>query len=253
MASSSSSASNSQYCPRWKYDVFLSFRGADTRRTFTSHLYEGLKIRGTFSFRDDKRLVNGDSISEDLLKAIEESSQVALIIFSKNYATSRWCLNELVKIMECKEVKGKIVIPIFYDVDPSMFEIKVRALQKHLPNTNGGFGLGKHFQGIVEPIQIPTKGAKFGLGYVPTDDEAEMKNKNVVQALARPIPHLYQSFPVRGYVNDDGDDECEEYEQENEVPEHVAEEFQQFENQHKPNLEETKTVNLGDEECVKEG
>ncbi|KAH0632239.1 hypothetical protein KY284_035025 [Solanum tuberosum] len=57
-----------------------------------------------------------------------------------------------------------------------------------------GFGLGKHCQGIVNPIQIPAKGAKFGLGYVPTDDDAEMKNKNFDQALARPIPHLYQSF-----------------------------------------------------------
>ncbi|WMV53186.1 hypothetical protein MTR67_046571 [Solanum verrucosum] len=118
MASSSSFASNSQYCPQWKYDVFLSFRGADTRTTFTSHLYEGLKNRGIFTFQDDKRLEQGDSISEELLKAIEES-QVALIIFSKNYATSRWCLNELVKIMECKEEKGQIVIPVFYDVDLS--------------------------------------------------------------------------------------------------------------------------------------
>ncbi|KAH0745210.1 hypothetical protein KY285_006867 [Solanum tuberosum] len=118
MASSSSFTSDSQYCPRWKYDVFLSFRGEDTRKTFTSHLYKGLKNRGIFTFQDDKKLEQGDSISEELLKAIEES-QVALIIFSKNYATSRWCLNELVKIMECKEVKGQIVIPIFYDVDPS--------------------------------------------------------------------------------------------------------------------------------------
>ncbi|KAH0714105.1 hypothetical protein KY284_007010 [Solanum tuberosum] len=113
-----SSVSNSQYCPRWKYDVFLSFRGTDTRRTFAGHLYEGLKNRGIFTFQDDKRLENGDSIPEELLKAIEES-QVALVIFSKNYATSRWCLNELVKIMECKEVNGQMVIPVFYDVYPS--------------------------------------------------------------------------------------------------------------------------------------
>ncbi|WMV59847.1 hypothetical protein MTR67_053232 [Solanum verrucosum] len=119
MVSSSSFASDSQYCPRWKYDVFLNFRGADTRRTFTGHLYEGLKSRGIFTFLDDKSLEDGDSISEELLKAIEES-QVALIVFSRNYATSRWCLNELVKIMECKEEEnGKTVIPIFYDVDPS--------------------------------------------------------------------------------------------------------------------------------------
>ncbi|KAH0714099.1 hypothetical protein KY284_007004 [Solanum tuberosum] len=119
MASSSSSfASDSQYRPRWKYDVFLSFRGVDTRRTFTGHLYKGLKNRGIFTFQDDKRLENGDSIPEELLKAIEES-QVALVIFSKNYATSRWCLNELVKIMECKEENGQIVIPVFYHVYPS--------------------------------------------------------------------------------------------------------------------------------------
>ena len=52
--------------------------------------------------------------------------------------------------------------------------------------------------------------------------------------------------------NEAGDDECEEYEEENKVPEHVAEEFRQFENHHKPNLEEIGSVNLGDEECVKE-
>ncbi|KAH0745186.1 hypothetical protein KY285_006843 [Solanum tuberosum] len=100
---SSSSASNSQYYPRWKYDIFLSFRGEDPEK-----FYESLV----------PRLKEGDSISEELVKAIEES-QVAIVVFSKNYATSRWCLNELVKIMECKEEKGQIVIPIFYDVDPS--------------------------------------------------------------------------------------------------------------------------------------
>uniref|UniRef100_M1BKQ7 ADP-ribosyl cyclase/cyclic ADP-ribose hydrolase n=1 Tax=Solanum tuberosum TaxID=4113 RepID=M1BKQ7_SOLTU len=129
MASSSSSASNSKYCPRWKYVVFLSFRGEDTRKTFTGHLYEGLKNRGISTFQDDKRLEHGDSIPKELLRAIEES-QVALIVFSKNYATSKWCLNELVKIMECKdEENGQTVIPIFYDVDPS-----------HIRNQSESFG-----------------------------------------------------------------------------------------------------------------
>ena len=42
-----------------------------------------------------------------------------MIIFSKNYAYSRWCLNELVKITECARQKGSMVLPIFYHVDPS--------------------------------------------------------------------------------------------------------------------------------------
>nr|AKN63664.1 disease resistance protein N-like protein [Nicotiana paniculata] len=112
MASSSSSSS------RWSYDVFLSFRGEDTRKTFTSHLYEVLNDRGIKTFQDEKRLEYGATIPEEICKAIEES-QSSIVVFSENYATSRWCLNELVKIMECKNQFKQTVIPIFYDVDPS--------------------------------------------------------------------------------------------------------------------------------------
>lgn len=108
--------------------MFLSFRGIDTRNTFTGHLYEGLKNRGINTFLDDKRIADGESISEELPKAIEES-QFALVVFSKNFATSKWCLNELVKIMECnKEENGQTAIPIFYDVD-----------QSHVRNQRGDF------------------------------------------------------------------------------------------------------------------
>ncbi|KAM7473443.1 hypothetical protein LguiB_020686 [Lonicera macranthoides] len=105
---------------RWKYDVFLSFRGEDTRKTFVDHLYSALVRTGICTFKDDERLETGESISPALLKAIEESS-FAVIVFSKNYASSRWCLDELVKAMECssKSPKGQTVIPIFYDVEPS--------------------------------------------------------------------------------------------------------------------------------------
>ncbi|KAH0775536.1 hypothetical protein KY290_006947 [Solanum tuberosum] len=94
-----------------------------------SHLYQSLDHRGIFTFLDDKRFENGDSISEELVKAIEES-QVAIIIFSKNYATSRWCLNELVKIMECKTQYGQTVIPVFYDVYPSHVRNQIESFKE---------------------------------------------------------------------------------------------------------------------------
>jgi len=50
--------------------------------------------------------------------AIEEA-KVSIVIFSKNYGNSKWCLDELVKILECKKMKGQNVLPIFYDIDPS--------------------------------------------------------------------------------------------------------------------------------------
>ena len=110
--------SSSSSSHQWKYHVFLSFRGEDTRKSFTDHLYAALKQKGIFTFRDDEELERGRPISLELLKAIEESL-FAIIIFSKNYASSTWCLDELVKIMECKKKMGLIVLPIFYDVDPS--------------------------------------------------------------------------------------------------------------------------------------
>nr|XP_023908098.1 TMV resistance protein N-like [Quercus suber] len=114
----SSSSSSSR---KWKYDVFLSFRGEDTRKNFTDHLYATLKQKGVFTFRDDRNLERGEPISHELLKAIEES-MFAIVILSKNYASSTWCLDELMKIMECKKEMGQTILPIFYDVDP--FEVR---------------------------------------------------------------------------------------------------------------------------------
>ncbi|KAM7469078.1 hypothetical protein LguiA_007261 [Lonicera macranthoides] len=119
-ASSSSSSAEDHHIHRCKYDVFLSFRGEDIRKTFVDHLYSALVRSGIYTFKDDETLKTGESISPALLKAIEESS-FAVVVFSINYASSRWCLDELVKIMECssKSPKGQTVIPIFYDVKPS--------------------------------------------------------------------------------------------------------------------------------------
>ena len=119
MASSSThgaSSSTSSISPN--YDVFLSFRGEDTRKNFTDYLYTTLVRHGIQTFRDDEELEKGGVIASDLLRAIEES-RIFIIIFSKNYADSRWCLNELVKITECARQKGSMVLPIFYHVDPS--------------------------------------------------------------------------------------------------------------------------------------
>ncbi|XP_059592933.1 disease resistance protein RUN1-like [Vitis vinifera] len=118
MASSSTRRASSATSISRNYDVFLSFRGGDTRKNFTDHLYTTLTAYGIHSFKDDEELEKGGDIASDLLRAIEES-RIFIIIFSKNYAYSRWCLNELVKIIERKSQKESLVLPIFYHVDPS--------------------------------------------------------------------------------------------------------------------------------------
>lgn len=103
--------------PCWKYHVFLSFRGLDTRKGFTAHLNDKLGSQGIATFLDDSELEMGKAISPELLTAIEQS-RLAIIVISPNYASSTWCLDELVKILECMEAR-QAVLPIFYSVDPS--------------------------------------------------------------------------------------------------------------------------------------
>ena len=107
---------NSSSTSRWKYDVFLSFKGEDTRYKFTDHLYRALVKRGIVTFRDNENLERGKVISPELLQAIEESS-FAIVILSENYACSSWCLNELAKIIEC-EKEQRMTILVFHYVDP---------------------------------------------------------------------------------------------------------------------------------------
>ncbi|KAL1192867.1 Protein VARIATION IN COMPOUND TRIGGERED ROOT growth response [Cardamine amara subsp. amara] len=107
----------------WVYDVFVSFRGEDIRKNFLSHVFKEFD-RKLITFKDYE-VEKSHSLWPVLEKAIR-SSRIAVIVFSKNYASSSWCLNELLEIMNRED---KIVIPVFYGVDPS-----------HVRNQTGDFG-----------------------------------------------------------------------------------------------------------------
>nr|AXU93588.1 RPP4/RPP5-like protein [Arabidopsis thaliana]AXU93631.1 RPP4/RPP5-like protein [Arabidopsis thaliana]AXU93644.1 RPP4/RPP5-like protein [Arabidopsis thaliana] len=111
MASSSSSPSSR------RYDVFPSFSGVDVRKTFLSHLIEALDRRSINTFMDHG-IVRSCIIADALITAIREA-RISIVIFSENYASSTWCLNELVEIHKCYEKGEQMVIPVFYDVGPS--------------------------------------------------------------------------------------------------------------------------------------
>ena len=112
-----------------KYDVFISFRGEDTRLNFTSHLHAALKNDFLVAFRDDKNLEKGEEIKESLIQAIKNSS-VSLVVFSQHYASSKWCLDELALIMHYRKEEDQFVIPIFYNVDPSHVRYQTGAFKE---------------------------------------------------------------------------------------------------------------------------
>ncbi|KAF5449754.1 hypothetical protein F2P56_030168 [Juglans regia] len=95
---------------RLRWDVFLSFRGEDTRYTFINTLYKSLEESGVRIF---KGLRGGDEIKPVLFEAIEYLA-TSIAIISSNYASSHWCLEELSKICEYR----RLLLPVFYRVNP---------------------------------------------------------------------------------------------------------------------------------------
>ncbi|CAI9269599.1 unnamed protein product [Lactuca saligna] len=112
-ASSSSSSTHGH-----RYDVFLSFRGLDTRNNFTAYLHKALMDSNVITFLDDEEIEIGGNLKPELESAIK-ASRASVIVLSKNYASSTWCLDELVLILEQLRTSKHIVIPIFYHVEPT--------------------------------------------------------------------------------------------------------------------------------------
>ncbi|XP_056172004.1 disease resistance protein RPV1-like [Syzygium oleosum] len=111
------------------YDVFLSFRRPDTRKGFTDFLYKSLTDAGICVFRDDDELPVGEDIKPALIEAIKQS-KVLIPIISRDYASSKSCLMELVQILECKQTMSRETIPIFYEIELSDLKDQRNSLEK---------------------------------------------------------------------------------------------------------------------------
>ncbi|XP_076944398.1 toll/interleukin-1 receptor-like protein [Bidens hawaiensis] len=121
MASSSTTSSSQSH------DVFLSFT-EDISKSYVDHLYKALVERGISTYKDDQTLARLEAL---------EISKIAVIVFSKKYVHSSWCLDELACILKCKKERGQTVLAIFYDMEPSEFEEYIRASGK-VRVTRGG-------------------------------------------------------------------------------------------------------------------
>ncbi|KAL3747532.1 hypothetical protein ACJRO7_016340 [Eucalyptus globulus] len=119
---------------RKDYEVFLNFRGPDTRLTITDSLYATMIRAGIRVFKDDEELRVGEEIGGELLRAIA-NSKIYIPIFSKDYASSKWCLRELAYMVGCRKSDEKAILPIFYEAEASDVKLKTgsygKALQEH--------------------------------------------------------------------------------------------------------------------------
>ncbi|KAF8029286.1 hypothetical protein BT93_E1844 [Corymbia citriodora subsp. variegata] len=142
----------------WGYEVFLSFRGPETRLTIADCLYESMIRAGIRAFKDDPELRAGEEIGGSLLQAINDS-KIYIPIFSKGYASSKWCLRELTHMMGCIKRRTidedeKVILPVFYDVDADDVKLKTelyrKALRKH--GSNSGKNLAKQWEEALREV-----------------------------------------------------------------------------------------------------
>ncbi|XP_004295219.1 PREDICTED: TMV resistance protein N-like [Fragaria vesca subsp. vesca] len=193
MDASASLPSSSSAVLECKYDVFLSFRGPDTRKGITFDIYDRLNTRGIKTFMDDRDLEVGDAISPTLIAAIKES-RFAIVVLSQNYAFSTWCLEELREI--CLSMEDNRILPLFYNVDPTDVRYHKKgsfkeAFSKHVKS-------GRHRPEKVKEWKAALNKVANISGWNTTDHKTE-------RALTEAILELLSSKIVPDAIESTGD------------------------------------------------
>ncbi|PWA47632.1 disease resistance protein (TIR-NBS-LRR class) [Artemisia annua] len=135
-------------------------------------------------------------MDDELIKSIEDS-RFYIIVFSKNYASSSRCLNELVKIMECHKsmvfkMTEHIVYPVFYDVEPSEIRTQSGAVGEAFARYNNKEEAGKWRQALKEAAYLA------GWELTNTFDGFETKLiKMIVEEISRELPSFDLSYGGR--------------------------------------------------------
>ncbi len=90
------------------------------KQNFAAHLHHALQEAGCRPFLDMGSLEKGQPAQKQIYEALGCAS-VHVAIFSKHYADSDYCLDELCAMLERK----KLIIPVYYDVSPNDLHCKL--------------------------------------------------------------------------------------------------------------------------------
>ncbi|KAF8407994.1 hypothetical protein HHK36_007134 [Tetracentron sinense] len=177
-----SSTSTSSPSFKFRSDVFVSFRGEDTRHNFIDRLYIELELKGIRSFRYNGELEMGEEISPTLLTAIEDSA-TSIAVISKNYASSPRCLEELAGILEFR----RLILPVFFEVDPS-----------HVRHQKGPFEEGFRIleQRFGEEKVVRWREAMKKAGGISGWDSKNWSESELIQSLVKTILIKLRNIPL---------------------------------------------------------
>jgi hypothetical protein len=193
-----SEASSSNFDALHEYDVFVSHRGPIVNMTFVSHLYEALCTAGFHPCFDAKSFVKGKHAFNSINKALS-GVRVHVAVFSKCYAESKYCLNELCDMLR----SGKVILPVYLDVEPEHLRTPhqgpfAAAFRKHLERGRID-DIKKWEKALLDVADI----TGYRLDEVNMD-EAQLKRRIVIAVQnAMPVDHgLQQVVPYRVGLQD---------------------------------------------------
>ncbi|KAI4368175.1 hypothetical protein MLD38_016762 [Melastoma candidum] len=111
--------------------VFICHYGKETKKSIGSLLHQRFTKEQFGSFLDFKSLNLGENIPKKIREVILKCT-TAIILFSPGFCSSKYCLNEVLMILEEK----KPFIPIFWDIDPSELEAALEDNKGHFPESD---------------------------------------------------------------------------------------------------------------------
>lgn len=176
------------------YQVFINHRGPDTKNNLAVLIHRELTRYGLNVFLDMEELRTGYAICPAIRRAIASAS-IQIAIFSKSYAESRPCLDELRWILRSSH--ERTIIPVFCDVEPRHLRDASRgpyaaAFQKHEAK-------GKVTTEVVEEWKGALKEAAEISGLVFQTDNSNYAKflEDIVQLVLKEVK--YESLEVAAY------------------------------------------------------
>ncbi|XP_068478251.1 disease resistance protein RUN1-like isoform X2 [Phaseolus vulgaris] len=185
-------ASSTSKLPRM-YDVLINFNGEDIQRRFVSHLDSALSAVGFTTFLHHPNALNPIHIQQPILNL----SHVAIVVFTKSYSQSSWCLHQLQQIIKWHQTYCRHVLPVYYEIEPSDVRLQKGDFGKAFKATAEQTFSGQQLEhGMSRWSHALTKAANFfGWDERNHRNDAELVEKIVKSVLSLPVLSATK-FPV---------------------------------------------------------
>ncbi|ESW06182.1 hypothetical protein PHAVU_010G027100 [Phaseolus vulgaris] len=185
-------ASSTSKLPRM-YDVLINFSGEDIQRKFVSHLDSALSAVGFTTFLHHPNALNQTHIQQPILNL----SRVAIVVFTKTYSQSAWCLHQLQQIIRWQETYCRHLLPVYYEIQPSDVRLQMGDFGKAFKATAHQTFSGQQLAHAMSKwSHALTKAANF-FGWDESNyrSDAELVDKIVKTVLNLPVLSATK-FPV---------------------------------------------------------